>query len=199
MYSLLMPIRGLRSTTPTIPGPKTSVSQKAGLSLALVGVLALTGCGSSGPNAPTRMIQKVTDGAEATNGSITVRDLLLVAQPDGSAALVGTFINEAATEDSLVGITVNSIPAQLDPTSLPLMQNQPVIFAGDSANATGTVPGLNVSAGNRVEVVVTFAHAEPTTLSAMVREKSDYFAHVGDANLGAASTMPEPISSTSTP
>jgi hypothetical protein len=145
------------------------------------------------------MIQKVTDGAEATNGSITVRDLLLVAQPDGSAALVGTFINEAATEDSLVGITVNSIPAQLDPTSLPLMQNQPVIFAGDSANATGTVPGLNVSAGNRVEVVVTFAHAEPTTLSAMVREKSDYFAHVGDANLGAASTMPEPISSTSTP
>jgi hypothetical protein len=194
MYSLLMRIRGSRSLSPTAPGQKTNVSQKAGLSLALVGVLALTGCGSSGPNAPTRLIQKVTDGAEATSGSITIRDLLLVAQPDASATLVGTIINEANTEDSLVGITVNGIPAELDPTSLPLLQNEPVIFAGDSANATGTVPGLNITAGNRVEVVVTFAQAEPITLSAMVREKSDYFAHVGDP-----STTPAPTSVTATP
>src|ERR1700693_4893835 len=78
----------------------------APLLISLVGVLALTGCGASGAGAPTRNIKQVTDGVEAQSGSIYIRDLLLVAQPDGSAALVGTFINEAATSDALVGITV---------------------------------------------------------------------------------------------
>ena len=154
--------------------------QSAGLAVALVGVLALTGCGASGPDAPTRMIQKVTDGAEAASSTINIRDLLLVAQPDASAALVGTFINETSAPDALTGITVGGIPAQLSPTSLPLAHNTPLIFSGDSANATGTVPGLNITAGRRVDVVITFAHAPSVTLSAMVRAKTDYFAHVGD-------------------
>jgi len=165
VYSVLMPTRA---------------TQYAPLALALAGVLALTGCGASGPDAPTRMIQKVTDGAEATISSINIRDLLLVAQPDSSAALVGTFINVAGTRDALTGITVGGIPAQLAPVSLPLMQNTPIIFSGDSANATGIVPGLNIAAGRRVDVVVTFVHAPSITLSAMVRAKTDYFAHVGD-------------------
>ena len=151
----------------------------APLIISLISVLILTGCGASGSGAPTRNIKQVTDGVEAQSGSIDIRDLLLVAQPDGSAALIGTFVNEDATSDALVGITVGGIPVKLVATSLNLAQNTPLIFSGASANAIGTVPGLTAAAGTRVNVVVTFAHAAPVTLNAIIRVKSDYFANVG--------------------
>lgn len=163
------------------------IKKYLGLASILVSVLALTGCGASGPDAPTRNIKQVTDGVEAQSGSIYIRDLLLVAQPDGSAALVGTFINEAATSDALTGITVGGIRAQLSAPSYDLVQNTPVIFSGDSANAVGTVPALNMKPGTRVPVLLTFAHATAVTLSALVREKSDYFASVGGTPAPTAS------------
>jgi len=159
----------------------------AGLATVLVSVLALTGCGASGAGAPTRNIKQVTDGVEGQSGSVYIRDFLLVAQPDGSAAIVGTFINEEATTDSLTGISVSGISATLSSPSFNLVQNTPVIFAGDSANATGSVPGLNAVPGNRVNVVLSFSNSPSVTLSALVRAKSDYFANVGGTPAPSAS------------
>jgi PBP1b-binding outer membrane lipoprotein LpoB len=167
------------------------MKKTAGLATVLIGVLALSGCGASGSGAPTRNIKQVTDGVEAQSGSIDIRDVLLVAQPDGSAALVGTFINEEATTDALTGITVGGIKATLSAPSFNLEENTPVIFSGDSANAVGTVPALNATPGNRVDVLVTFTHATPVTLSAIVRAKSDYFASVG----GTPTATPAPSAS----
>lgn len=156
------------------------LKKTAGLATILVSVLALTGCGASGAGAPTRNIKQVTDGVEAQSGTIYIRDLLLVNQPDGSAALVGTFINEGTSSDALTGITVSGIPVTLSAAPFNLVQNTPVIFSGDSANAKGTVPGLNATPGTRVNVAVSFAHAASVTLNAMVRAKSDYLANVGN-------------------
>jgi hypothetical protein len=163
------------------------IKKFAGLATVLVSVLALTGCGASGAGAPTRNIKQVTDGVEAQSGSVYIRDFLLVAQPDGSAAIVGTFINEEANTNSLTGITVGGIKATLVAPSFDLAQNSPIIFSGDSANATGTVPGLNAVAGTRVDVEVSFAHSPSVKLSALVRAKSDYFANVGGTPAPSAS------------
>ena len=54
--------------------------------------LLLTGCGA-GPDAQTRLISQVTDGIEANIGDLRMVNVLLVAQPDGSAVLVGTVVN----------------------------------------------------------------------------------------------------------
>ena len=157
------------------------IKKTAGLATVLVSVLALTGCGATGAQAPTRNIKQVTDGVEAQSGSIYIRDLLLVAQPDGNAALVGTFINEEATSNSLTGIKVAGIDATLSSASglFDLPQNTPLIFSGDSADATGYVAGLNAKPGDRVEVVVSFSKSPSVTLSALVRDKTDYFTGVG--------------------
>jgi len=101
--------------------------------------------------------------------------------------IVGTFINEEATTDSLTGISVSGISATLSSPSFNLVQNTPVIFAGDSANATGSVPGLNAVPGNRVNVVLSFSNSPSVTLSALVRAKSDYFANVGGTPAPSAS------------
>ncbi len=166
------------------------IKKTAGLAAILVSVLALSGCGASGSGAPTRNIKQVTDGVEAQSGSIYIRDVLLVSQPDGSAALVGTFINEGTSMDALTGITVGGIPVSLSAAQFNLSQNTPIIFSGDSANATGTVPALNATPGTRVDVVVSFAHAASVTLSAIVRAKSDYFASVGGAPVASATPTP---------
>ena len=165
------------------------MKKTAGLATILISVLALTGCGASGNGAPTRNIKQVTDGVEAQSGSIYIRDVLLVAQPNGSAALVGTFINESSTSDALTGITASGIPVKLSASSFNLALNSPIIFSGDSANATGVVTGLSAVAGSRIRVVVSFAHTAPVTLSAIIRLKSDYFAGVGGA---IASAIPIP-------
>lgn len=153
--------------------------------LAVIGSLALlttlTAC-ANGKNAPTAMIRQVTDGIEADSGAIKVRDFLLVAQPDGSAAIVGTFLNSGTAPDTLVSITVGGIAATLkrtDGKDFTLQPDQPIIFAGDSANATGSVPGLKATPGTRIDTTITFGTAAPVTKSVLVREKDGVYANVG--------------------
>jgi hypothetical protein len=144
--------------------------------------LSLSACGA-GKDAPTRMITQVTDGVDGAvntfGNDIKVRSLLLVAQSDGSAVLVGTIVNENPTEDTLLSISVGGVNATLAAASLLLKQNEPIRFAGDSANASAVVPGVNVSPGNRVKVQLSFATAGQLTLDAIVRERSGVYANVG--------------------
>jgi len=144
--------------------------------------LSLSACGS-GKDAPTKTFTQMTDGVD---GSITtygndlrVSSVLLVAQSDGSAVLVGAITNENPTADTLLGITVGGIKATLSQANLPLKQNEPVRFAGDSANASAVIPGLNSAPGMRVKVQLLFASAGELTLDAIVRERSGVYANVG--------------------
>ena len=49
-----------------------------------------------------------------------------------------------------------------------LKKNKPIIFVGDSANADASIPVLNTSAGERIDITFTFAKAAPVTLDALV-------------------------------
>ncbi|CAB4536409.1 unannotated protein [freshwater metagenome] len=141
--------------------------------------LLLTGC-ANGADAPTRMIKQVTDGVEVDQGSIKVRNLTLVAQEDGSGVFIGTFINTGAQNDAIVSITANEIAAEINPTNPVLETNAPVTFAGDIANASGRVPGLNVEAGKRVPVTITFASQEVINADVLVVLKEGDYANVGN-------------------
>ena len=89
--------------------------RKVAICLTIIASLStLTACGA-GQNAASRTITKVTDGAETeivTDASnLKIRGLLLVAQPDGSAVLVGTIVNANSTPDSLLGVSANNVLA----------------------------------------------------------------------------------------
>ena len=144
-------------------------------------VVALTGC-AAGPEAMTRNMRQVTDGVEGVSGSIKALNVLLVAQEDGSAVLVGTFVNTSETNDEITSIVANGIVGEISVS--PLVQyTGPVIFEGESKNSSARFPGLNARASDHVELEVSFRTAAPMKLSALVREKAAEYANVGSAEI----------------
>jgi copper(I)-binding protein len=156
--------------------------RKVAIGLIVIASLStLTACGA-GENAAARNITKVTDGAETEvitdTSAMKLRGFLLVAQPDGSAVLVGTIINANSKPDSLLGISANNVLATVTNESNVISENIPMIFEGDSANAKAVIPGLGVKAGNTVELSFFFNTAGVVTVKVIVRDKRDTYAGV---------------------
>jgi copper(I)-binding protein len=156
--------------------------RKVAIFLSIIASLStLTACGA-GQNAASRTITKVTDGAETEivtdTSNLKLRGLLLVAQPDGSAVLVGTIINSGSAPDSLLGVSANNVLATVTTESNLISENYPMIFEGDSANAKAVIPGLGVKAGNTVDISFFFETAGVVTLKAIVRDQRDTYAGV---------------------
>ena len=142
--------------------------------------LTLTGCGA-GPNAETRLIKRVTDGNEVIlkeNGAnISVSNLLLVALEDGSAVVIGTFVNYSDENDSLVGLSVNGIPAVITGETV-MKQDQPLRFEGDSATTKGVFNAVGAQAGVNVPLTLIFEKAGEVTTSVIVRDQRDDYRNV---------------------
>jgi ABC-type uncharacterized transport system permease subunit len=142
--------------------------------------LTLTGCGA-GPNAETRLIKRVTDGNEVIlkeNGAnISVSNLLLVALEDGSAVVVGTFVNYSEDNDSLVGLSVNGIPAVITGETT-LKQNVPLRFEGDSATTKGVFNAVGAKAGVNIPLTLSFERAGDVTATVIVRDQRDDYKNV---------------------
>lgn len=142
--------------------------------------LSLTGCGA-GLNASTRQITQVTDGAEAQiigdGNNIRVVNLLVVAAGGGTGVLVGTIVNAADAEDSLLGVAINgSVLTYTGKNVLP--KNSPIIFEGDRANAKAVLTGFGAKAGTNVSVTMFFARAGEVTRNVLVRENKDEYAGI---------------------
>jgi len=142
--------------------------------------LSLTSCGY-GPNAATRLIKRVTDGAEATvttNGSnLSISNLLLVATEDGSAVVVGTIVNYMDEADALLGISAAGTTATLTGEQN-LLRDKPIRFEGETANAKAVFAGVGAIAGKNVQLQLAFARAGVVAVNVIIRDKRDDYANV---------------------
>jgi len=147
---------------------------------ALAFSLLLSGCGA-GQNAATRMITRVTDGAEITvkeNGSeIRVVNLTLVDTEDGAAVVVANIINQGTESDQLLGFSVQGVQAILTGETI-LLPNKPLFFEGEQANAKAVFPGANAKPGTHVTVSLGFAKAGFVSADVIIRDKRDAFKNV---------------------
>ena len=159
---------------------------------ALLIATSLTACGA-GQNAATRNISKVTDGVEKSitqNGSaIKIVNLLLVATETGDAVIVGTVVNQGAEPDQLLGIAVGSSTATITGETI-LMQNSPIRFEGESANAKAVFAGVSAAPGRHVKLTLGFARAGMVTAEVIIRDKRDAYKNV-TSNLVEASASPD--------
>ena len=150
--------------------------------LAISALLLLSGCGA-GPDAQTRLSSQLTDGIEANIGDLRLVNVLLVAQPDGSAVLVGTVVNNGKTSDRISAIIANSVEATLTPFAPALNIGGKAVFSGDSANAIAVFPEINAKIDDRIPVEFTFSGSGKLQVDLLVREKSAEFASVNGAPL----------------
>lgn len=152
--------------------------------------LTLTSCGA-GPNAETRKINRVTDGAEAVikaDGSdIRISNLVLVATADGAAVIVGHIVNRAEDADEILGITVGGIGATITGEKK-LLTNKPIHFEGEQANAKAVFTGVNPVAGTTVDLTIGFARAGLVTERVIIRDQRDIYAGITS---GAKLAAPE--------
>ena len=156
--------------------------RKVAISLIITASLStLTACGA-GENAAARNITKVTDGAETAvvtdTSDLKLRGFLIVAQPDGSAVLVGSIINSSSTPEEILGISINNVLSTVTTELSEITDKVPMIFEGDSANAKAVIPGLGAKAGNTVDISFFFKTAGIVTVKALVRDKRDTYAGV---------------------
>jgi hypothetical protein len=162
---------------------------------ALVLATSLTACGA-GQNAATRNITKVTDGVELSitqNGSaIKIVNLLLVATETGDAVVVGTIINQGAEPDQLLGIAVGANTATITGETK-LLQNAPVRFEGDSANAKAVFSAVSPAAGRHVKLTIGFARAGIVTAEVIIRDKRDTYKDVTSGITPSATSSPDSL------
>jgi len=112
------------------------------------------------------------------NGNnISVANLLLVALEDGSAVVVGTFVNYSEDNDSLVGLSVNGIPAVITGETT-LKQNVPLRFEGDSATTKGVFNAVGAKAGVNIPLTLSFERAGDVTATVIVRDQRDDYKNV---------------------
>ena len=136
------------------------------LTALLIIATTITG-GGSGQNAATRSIKQVTDGVEAESAGIKLRNVLIVKTATAEGVLVATVINTSDETDSIVGVAIGGAMTNLVAKSNELKRNKPIIFVGDSANADASIPILNTSAGERIDITFTFAKAAAVTVDAL--------------------------------
>ena len=131
---------------------------------------SLTACSGAGQDAPTRMINQVTDGVEAKLASegnlIVLRNIQVAVNEAGDASLVGTIVNQKNTKDALLALAINQMQIKL--TAIPTALNQPVIFGGPTANAIATIPNSGLVAGNRTTVSFFFGLAGTVSVDALI-------------------------------
>jgi hypothetical protein len=156
--------------------------RKVAISIIVAASLStLTACGA-GQNAASRIITKVTDGAETTvltdTSDLKLRGFLVVAQPDGSAVLVGTIVNSSSTSEEILGISINNVLAKITTDLSEISENVPMIFEGGSTNAKAVVAELGAKAGSTVDISFFFKTAGIVTVKAIVRDQRDTYAGV---------------------
>jgi hypothetical protein len=159
------------------PVISTALLKKTGFILALLLTsFGLTSCAAGG-SAETRLIKQVTDGVERDVAELKLRNVKVVALPDGSGTLIAFITNHSDSPDQLVGITINGQAADYQSEVL-LEKNKPMFFEGDSANAKAKVATLNKISGNRVSVVFYFAKAGKVELSALVVKNEGIYSSI---------------------
>lgn len=131
---------------------------------------SLTACSGAGNDAPTRMINQVTDGVDANikdqNTLIYLRNIHVLVNESGEATLIGTIINQKDTNDALIALAINKQEIKIAP--IPALLNKPITFGGDIANAAATLPASGLTAGAHTTVSFFFGLGGSVSVDSLV-------------------------------
>lgn len=153
----------------TLPPSALRRAAAAGATVTLS--LALAACGANF-NAQTMKPYQPAEGTNATSGSIAVRNLLVLADEDGTGELHAAVVNTGKTDDTLVGIASEPAAPQGEegtpPATVTVGDVRPMTLAAGTSLTLPPVSGkpFTVTGGKpgvMVTLTLTFAKAAPIT------------------------------------
>jgi hypothetical protein len=170
----------------------------AATALAATAALTLGGCGTSF-DAQTNQVYQPAVGANH-RGEVDVLNTLLVANPDQSATLSASLVNNATTQQTISSVEVSTLDGkQLQVRSTKALLPLPsgvLTRVGGGTDAGGFQVVAGATAGSYVEVTLTFSDSAPVTIEAPVVARSD---GEYDDVAGARPTPSEPAPTEATP
>lgn len=140
----------------------------AALGVALVlSVTPLLSACASGQDAVTRMSYAPSDGVEGSVGSVQVLNALVVAGPTGTDGTISmSVVNNAPDADRIVDISTDKgTVSYAGPTELAADQ---VLAFTSGAEPWATVRGLDVPAGDTIDLTLRFQNAGEITLQTVI-------------------------------
>jgi hypothetical protein len=133
------------------------------VSVAVAATIALgaTGCEFISP-AETAHIKQVTDGIDASTGSIDVRNALLISDTGEDARFVGTLVNR--------GDVPRVVTLQLDGTdeTVRVAGNSTVVLADDGQHDTVDFDGVTAKPGSLVKMYFSYSGAQGVSVTVPV-------------------------------
>jgi hypothetical protein len=166
---------------PSLPSP--TVARRSGAAGALLAAtaLALSGCGA-GASATTNATYQPGEGAIATVGDVAVRNLVLVADGEGSGVLIGALVmlplgTDAPPDANPPGDVFEAAEgegARVDfdaPVLLPPVSR--VTLGVDDDQVAAVVEDLEATPGQVVPVSLLFRDAGEVTLDVVVVDNED--------------------------
>jgi hypothetical protein len=133
------------------------------VSVAVAATIALgaTGCEFISP-AETAHIKQVTDGIDASTGSIDVRNALLISDTGEDARFVGTLVNR--------GDVPRTVTLQLDGTdeTVRVAGNSTVVLADDGQHDTVDFDGVTAKPGSLVKMYFSYSGAQGVSVTVPV-------------------------------
>jgi len=131
--------------------------------------LITSGC-AIGFDAPTNQQQPSGNGRTANVGAIEVRGATIVIDPKkpGHASFLGTIINTADTQDTLVALQVEPVAGTGISTNIDLPKQQPAQIGFDSVLRLGFQVKNGVRAGDYVKIRLIFKNNDMIEMSLLV-------------------------------
>lgn len=151
----------------------------AAAALVVLAVPSLTACFNG--QAATTTVQATKhsgNGAKANIGALHIDGAVLVmADALPNATLTTRISNTGPEPDTLVGVTVNGVPAYVTPGAETIPANGSVSF-GYESEAWINAYGLTVPVSTYVPVTFTFEKAGPVDMSLLTVPRAGYYADV---------------------
>jgi len=136
---------------------------------ALATVPLLAGC-FNGPDATTTTQSSMNsgNGTQQIVGDLRIENATLITGPEGSASgtLITTLVNTGRERDTLVGVSINGVPAYITPGAGELAPGAAVNFGYDGDFWLNTYD-LNIASSAFVPVTMQFERAGTTSFSVL--------------------------------
>lgn len=170
------------------PSKSTRARASAVALVAVAATAVISGCSATSPFQTTETMS-LGDGVPVDVGDLEVRNLALVSGEDGGQAVLTGTVGNTGTEDA----TFQAVVGEGETLEAKVPAGGVVVLSGEGDQLS--VPALDASPGDMVEIAVGTGASDQTPVSVPVLDAQGYYEDYAPSSTSSSSTSSSPSSS----